>query len=80
MDRKIVDMLTQDSVSILTQKMIEVDGFTYTLGNHRQAYANSTIGRDQVAAEQPADVVAAVMARWGDTPTIDEQDMDDMPQ
>ena len=67
-----VDMLTAYSVSILTQQTIDVGGVTYTLGNHRRAYVNSTGGREALAAEQPGDVVAAVMAIWGDTPTVTE--------
>lgn len=67
-----VDMLTTDSVSILTQQMIDVGGVTYTLGNHRRAYVNSAQGREAIAAEQPGDVVAAVMAIWGDTATVTE--------
>ena len=70
MEKKTVDMLTADSVSILTQQTIDVGGVTYPLGNHRRAYVNSTGGREALAAEQPEDVVAAVMAIWGDTPTV----------
>lgn len=70
MEKKTVDMLTTDSVSILTQQTIDVGGVAYTLGNHRRAYVNSTCGREALAAEQPEDVVAAVMAIWGDTPTV----------
>lgn len=73
MDNIIVDMLTQDSVSVLTRKTAVIDGHTYTLGDHRCAYSNSTSGRASIAADQPADVVAAVMARWGDAPTVTEQ-------
>ena len=73
MEKKTVDMLTPDSVSIMTQKTATLDGIIYTLGNHRRAYVNSEGGRAALAAEQPPDVVAAVMAIWGDTPTVEEQ-------
>ena len=76
MDKIIVDMLTQDSVSILTRKTAVIDGQTYTLGDHRCAYSNSTSGRKILSDEQPSDVVAAVMARWGDAPTVTEQNPD----
>ena len=72
MEKKTVDMLTTDSVSVLTQQILEVDGVTYTLGNHRRAYVNSAQGRAAIAAEQPEDVAAAVMAIWGDTATVTE--------
>lgn len=76
MNNIIVDMLTRDSVSILTRKTVVIDGQTYTLGDHRCAYSNSAAGREILAAEQPEDVVAAVMARWGDAPTVTEQNPD----
>ena len=72
METKTIDMLTTGSVSILTQKMMDIDGVAYTLGNHRRAYVNSDSGRASIAAEQPEDVVAAVMAILGDTPTVTE--------
>lgn len=72
MEKKTVDMLTTDSVSVLTQQILEVDGTIYTLGNHRRAYVNSAQGREAIAAEQPEDVAAAVMAIWGDTATVTE--------
>ena len=71
-EKKTVDMLTPDSVSIMTQKTATIDGVTYSLGNHRRAYVNSAQGRAEIAAEQPGDVVAAVMAIWGDTATVTE--------
>ena len=70
-EEKIVDMLTKNSVSIVTRKSIEVEGQTFQLGiDHRRAYVNSTQGRAEIAAEQPTYVVAAVMAIWGDTPLV----------
>ena len=74
MKTKTIDMMTPVSVSILTQKTADIDGVTYTLGNHRRAYVNSTQGRAEIAAEQPEDIVAAIMAIWGDTATITEDD------
>lgn len=45
-EKKTVDMLTTYSVSILTQKFIDVDGVETQVGeNHRCAYANSATGR-----------------------------------
>lgn len=71
--RKTVDMLTSDSVSVLTQKFIELDGEQTQVGeNHRCAYTNSARGRILLAESEPAEVVSAVMAMWGDTPTVEE--------
>lgn len=71
--RKTVDMLTEDSVSILTQKFINIDGVDTQVGeNHRAAYINSEGGRNVLAQEQPKDVVSAVMAIWVPDPTIED--------
>ena len=73
MQKKTVDMLTRDSVSIETTTTAVIDGVEYTLGQpHRCAYVNSTRGRELLAAQEPADVVAAVLAIWGDTTTVTE--------
>ena len=73
-EKKTVDMLTTDSVSILTQKFIDVDGVETQVGeNHRCAYTNSTTGRQDLQKQEPQDVVNSVFAIWGDVPTINEE-------
>lgn len=70
-EQKTVDMLVRDSVSILTQKFIEIDGVPTQVGNnHRCGYVNSEAGRLKLMQNEPKDVVNAVMAIWGDKPTI----------
>ena len=72
-EKKTVDMLTADSVSILTKKFIEVDGAETQIGeNHRCAYVNSETGRSDLQGAEPEEVVNSVFAIWGDTPTINE--------
>lgn len=72
--RKSVDMLTHDGVSIETTRTTMIEGVEYTLGlPHRCAYVNSVQGRALLAEQEPADVVAAVLAMWGDTPTVTEE-------
>ena len=72
-EKKTVDMLTTYSVSILTQKFIEVDGVETQVGeNHRCAYANSATGRKDLQKQEPKDVVNSVFAIWGNAPTINE--------
>lgn len=71
--KKTVDMLTTDSVSILTQKFIDVDGVETQVGqNHRCAYVNSETGRNALQSTEPEEVVTAVFAIWGDTPIVSE--------
>ena len=71
-EKKIIDMLTINSVSIATDKFIILDEQEQQVGErHRIAYENSESGRDKIRNEQPEDVVNAVLAIWGDTPTVD---------
>lgn len=70
---KTIDMLTKDSVSILTEKFIEEDGISYKVGeNHRCAYVNSSEGRKDIAENEPSDVSKTVLSYWGDEPTMFE--------
>lgn len=72
-EKKTVDMLTKDSVSILTQKFIELDGVNTQIGNnHRCSYINSERGRKALIQKEPENVVNAVFAIWGDVTTITE--------
>lgn len=78
-EKKTVDMLTTDSVSILTQKFIDVDGKQEQVGsNHRCSYVNSENGRQNLQDNEPEEVVTAVMAIWGDSPTVEEQVTDEI--
>jgi len=66
-----LDMLTKDSVSVKTEKFIEIEGVEYQIGEpHRKAYVNSLSGRAAVVAELPEAQANAIMAVWGDTPTV----------
>lgn len=68
-----IDALNKNSVSIKRQKTITSDGETYEIGDpHRCAYVNSASGREQIAAEVPDPYLSAVLAVWGDTPTIED--------
>lgn len=70
-EKKTVDMLTIYSVSIATDKFIELDGQEQKVGErHRIAYDNSEDGRKKIKDEQPQEVVNAVFAIWGNAPTI----------
>jgi hypothetical protein len=72
---KTIDMLTKDSVSIITKKFIEEEGKRLQVGeNHRCAYINSITGRESITANEPEDVSSVVLAYWGDEPTIIEEE------
>lgn len=69
-----LDMLTQDSVSVKKQTYIDYMGQQYPIGEPwRRAYLNSVKGRQQIAEELPVAQVNAIMAVWGDTPTVTEE-------
>ena len=68
-----LDMLTRDSVSVLRQKYVTVDGKSVQAGsNIRNAFINSTSGRQDIKKILTEPYLSSVMAVWGDTPTVDE--------
>ena len=69
---KTADMLTQESVSILT---INEDG-----ERHRSAYKNSKSGRALLQEIEPEDIVSQVMEVWGDSPTVEEPEYTYTPE
>ena len=75
MNEKItLDDLTNDSVSLKKQQYTVVDGKEYPIGEPwRRAYVNSVKGRAQVQEEVSEPYKSAIMAVWGDTPTVTEQ-------
>lgn len=61
-----LDMLTQDSVSVLRQKFIDIDGVQKQVGNNiRNAYVNDENGRATLSEILPEEYYNAVMAVWG---------------
>ena len=68
-----LDMLTTDSVSVLRQQYITIDGADVKVGeNVRNAYMNTQTEREQLREILPEEYYNAVMAVWGDNPTIAE--------
>lgn len=68
-----LDMLTTDSVSILKQQYITINGEDVKIGdNNRNAYMNTQTGREQLKSILPEEYYNAVLAVWGDSPTMAE--------
>lgn len=64
-ERITLDMLTKDSVSVLRQKFIEINGTEMQVGcNVRNAYMNCESGREILKAELSEEYYNAVMAVW----------------
>ena len=77
-EKKTIDRLTSESVTILTQNFIDLDGVLTQVGqNHRVSYENSDTGRKELEESQPAEVITAVMAIWGDSPTVETPVIDE---
>jgi hypothetical protein len=73
MTKVTLDMLTEKSVSVKTQKYIEDDGVDYTAGEpHRCAYVNSARGREKISAALDEPYLSAVMAVWGEEATVED--------
>lgn len=69
-----LDALTKDSVSVLRQTMVEINGKLVQAGeNWRRAYMNTASGREAITAELAEPYLSSVMAVWGDAPTVEEQ-------
>ena len=67
-EEKTVDMLSTESVSILTRKEVK----SQVGENHRRTYLNSVSGREELLKEQTENVVNAVFAIWGSEPVVEE--------
>lgn len=78
-ERKTISNLTRDHVSIKTQRYLtENDGAESTVGDlHSIAYWNTDAQRAMLAEHQPQEIVAAVFAIWGDTPTVADPETTD---
>lgn len=67
-EKYIIDMLTENTVSVVKQKVTEIEGQELKVGEpHRKAYVNSVQGRLEVRQELPAPQVDAILAVWGET-------------
>ena len=67
-----LDHLTENSVSVLTQQFVEINGESVQVGeNHRAAFMNSEYGRIELAVKLPEPYLSSVMAVWGENPTIE---------
>lgn len=75
-EKKTIDHLTTEGVSILTQRFTIVDGIKTQVGeNHRCAYSNSASGRDRLIATEPVEVAETILTVWGSEPTVEEPEI-----
>ena len=68
-----LDVLNEYSVTVKTQKYMELEGEKLNVGElHARAYANSERGRAELAEEVPEPYLNAVLTVWGDAPKVVE--------
>lgn len=72
-------MLPSDSVSILKQQFIEIDGeLEQVNADWRCAYVNSSSGREALQANLADPYYTSIMKVWRDTPTVEDPIIDDV--
>lgn len=70
-EKYIIDMLTQHSVSVIKQRVMEFDGVELNVGEpHRKAYINNEKGRLEVEQELPLPQASAIFSVWGEVATL----------
>lgn len=68
-----LDMLTTESVSVVKQQYITVDGTDIKVGdNVRNAFMNTQTERELLKVKLPEEFYNAVIAVWGNSPTVAE--------
>lgn len=69
-----LDMLTENSVTVKTQRYTVMDGEEVTVGEiHARAYPNSEESRAELAEDVPEPYLSAVFAVWGDESKVKEK-------
>lgn len=69
----VIDLLTKDSVSIVTKKYATIGGTKQQIGNtERKAYSNSPLGRQMLIDEVGKPFINSIFALWGDTSTVSD--------
>lgn len=65
-----LDLLTKNSVSVLTIITINYNGKKIEVEHTRKTYCNSIIGRNELLHEVGEPYYTSVLAIWGDEPTV----------
>lgn len=69
-----LDVLNEYSVTVKTQKYMELEGEELNVGElHARAYPNSERGRAELAEEVPEPYLSAVLEVWGEESVIKEE-------
>ena len=67
-----LEHLTTESVNVVTVSTATIDKERREVGRSRMAYVNSPTGRKQLTDKLPEEYVKAVLALWGENPTVSD--------
>ena len=67
-----LEQFTTESVNVITVSTATIDKERREVGRSRMAYVNSPTGRKQLSEILPEEYVTAVLALWGETPTVSD--------
>ena len=67
-----LEQFTTESVNVITVSTATIDKERREVGRSRMAYVNSPTGRKQLSEILPDEYVTAVLALWGETPTVSD--------
>lgn len=68
----VLEQLNTQSVNILIQSSVSVEGQIYKLPNSRCSYSNSPIGRGKVQSDIPEPYSTAIFDVWGPEATVQD--------
>lgn len=72
-----IEDLSIKQASLVTDQTINIDGQEIKINQTRVAYVNSELGRQALQADVSEPYLSAVLAVWGDVPTVTEKDGDE---
>ena len=67
-----LEQLTAESVNVVEISIATINKKPHEIGRSRMAYVNSPMGRKQLTDKLPEEYVKAVMALWGENPTVSD--------
>ena len=67
-----LEQLTAESVNVVEISIATINKKPHEIGRSRMAYVNSPAGRKQLTDKLPEEYVKAVMALWGENPTLSD--------
>ena len=67
-----LEQLTAESVNVVEISIATINKKPHEIGRSPMAYVNSPTGRKQLTDKLPEEYVKAVLALWGENPTVSD--------